>query len=179
MIETDRLRLIPSTIELARAEIGDPARFAELLAAEIPSNWPPESLADALAFFLALIESNPDKLGWFAWYAVRRESATESATLIASAGFTGPPTDGIVETGYSVLPQFQKQGYATEIVNALTNWAFEHPGILSVAAETHRDNMPSLRLLSRLGFVPIGDGVEPNCARFELRRGAWASERHA
>ncbi len=170
MIETGRLRLIPSTVELGRAEIDDRTAFAGLLDAQVPDHWPPELLADALGFFLNLIENAPDKLGWFAWYAVRRETGDSPAMLVASAGFLGPPTDGVVETGYSVLPQFQNQGIAAEFVGALVQWAFTHPDVECVAAQTARDNTPSLRLLARLGFVVVGDGAEPNCTRFERRR---------
>jgi ribosomal-protein-alanine N-acetyltransferase len=170
MIETERLRLIPATVAMARAEMTDRAEFARLLAAEIPDNWPPESQADALDFFLGLIENAPQHLGWFAWHVLRRESADAPATLVAGAGFLGPPVDGVVETGYSVLPQFQRQGIGTEVVGALVQWALTHPEVERVTAQTARDNTPSLRLLARLGFVAVGDGTEPNCTCFERRR---------
>lgn len=48
VIETARLKLVPATVTLARAEIGDRGEFARLLGASAPDNWPPETLADAL-----------------------------------------------------------------------------------------------------------------------------------
>ena len=47
MIVTARMRLVPATVALARAELTDRAEFARLLSAVVPDEWPPEILADA------------------------------------------------------------------------------------------------------------------------------------
>jgi hypothetical protein len=60
------------SIDLARAEIGDRSKFSELLGASVPDNWPPETLAEALGFFLDLLERNPSWSGWLGWYALLR-----------------------------------------------------------------------------------------------------------
>jgi hypothetical protein len=44
VIEPARLKLIPATVALARAEIGDRGEFARLLGASVPANWPPKLL---------------------------------------------------------------------------------------------------------------------------------------
>ena len=115
-ISTRRLRLIPATVELARAEMSDRVEFARLLGADIPENWPPESAADARPFFLELLEGNPTWVGWLGWYAVATLDEA-GPTLVGSGGFFGPPdASGEIETGYSVLPQFHRRGIATEMV---------------------------------------------------------------
>ena len=40
-VRTDRLEIVPGTAALGRAEMGDRARFAALLGAEVPASWPP------------------------------------------------------------------------------------------------------------------------------------------
>src|SRR2546430_13713525 len=97
MIETTRLKLIPATVALARAEIGDRGEFARLLGAVVPDNWPPETLADALPLFLARLEAAPDRVGWFGWYALAAGDAAAVPVLVASGGFNGPPEDGTAE----------------------------------------------------------------------------------
>jgi len=57
MIETARLKLIPATVALARAEIADPLEFSRMLHAAVPDNWPPDSAADALPLFLRWMEA--------------------------------------------------------------------------------------------------------------------------
>ena len=164
------LTLIPSTIALARAELGDRATFAQLLGAAVPDNWPPESLADALPLFLEWYEAAPDRVGWFGWYAVT--AGPGEPILVASGGFKGPPRDGTAEIGYSVLPQFQGRGNATELVRELVRWALAQPGVTRVVAETEWANPASVRVLNKAGFVHRGPAAEPGGERFEYSGGS-------
>src|SRR3954471_300886 len=107
MIETTRLKLIPATVALARAEIGDRREFARLLEASVPDNWPPETAADALPLFLSWLEAAPDRGGWFGGYAPahRDDNGVNDVSppvLVGGGGFMGPPRDGAARIGYSV-----------------------------------------------------------------------------
>jgi len=176
MIMTARMRLVPTSVTLARTELTDRAEFARPLSATVPDEWRPAILADTLPRFLEWIEAAPDRAGWYVWYAIMRapheaaDMLTDDAAdiLIASGGFKGPPQDGAVEIGYSVLPQFQSQGYATEMVRSLIDWVFAQPDVTRIIAETTKDNGPSVRLLHRLGFVRTGSAVETGHFRFVL-----------
>ncbi len=176
MIETMRLKLIPATVQLVRAEIGDRAAFAQLLAASVPDNWPPETLADVLSLFLEWMEAAPDRVGWFGWYALAACESVVAPVLVGGGGFLGPPQDGTVQIGYSVLPQFQGRGYATEMVGGLVRWALEQPGVVRIAAETEWANPTSVRVLSKAGFVPRGQAAEPAGTRFEYLGSAGGAE---
>jgi RimJ/RimL family protein N-acetyltransferase len=168
VIKTPRLKLMPSTVSLARAEISDRSEFVRLLGASVPDNWPPETLADALPLFLGWLEAAPDRVGWFGWYALAADDGAVLPVLVASGGFKGPPQEGTAEIGYSVLPQFQGRGYATEMVGGLVRWALEQPGVFRVVAETEWANPASVRVLSKAGFTPAGSATEPGGARFEF-----------
>lgn len=168
MFETARLRLIPATVALARAEIGDRDEFAGLLGASVPDSWPPESAADALPLFLAWLEAAPNQVGWFGWYAVLDCEDSAESILVASGGFLGPPQDGTAQIGYSVLAQFQGRGFATEMVVALVRWAMEQPGVTRIVAETEWANPASVRVLRKAGFVAAGQAAEPGGARLEF-----------
>jgi len=169
-ITTRRLNLIASDVSLARAELHDRPRFAALLSARVPDNWPPESAADALPWFLAQLEADAGNVGWLGWYVLLNDPPAERV-LIGGVGFKGRPlSDGTVETGYSVLPQFQRNGYAGEMVGGILEWAFGHPEVLRVVADTMPANEPSLRLLARHGFRPCGPGSEEGSILFEKRR---------
>ena len=87
--------------------------------------------------------------------------------LVASGGFPGMSVKGTVEIGYSVLPQFQAKGYATEMVSALVHWVLAQPEVQRVVAEANAENKASLRVLAKVGFVPVGAGREPQHLRFE------------
>ncbi len=177
MIETPRLRLVPATMELARAELQDRSLFARLLGASVPGNWPPVTLADALPLFLSWLEAAPDRVGWFSWYALAAVGDADAAVLVASGGFLGPPDEGVVEIGYSVLDQFQGRGYATELVDALTRWAFAQPGVTRIVARTEEANPASMRVLQKARFVCVGPATEPGGVRYERTDTAPRRER--
>jgi len=163
---TRRLRLVPATVDLARAEIAGGATLGALLGAAVPSNWPPESAADALDYFLALLEANPGHSGWLGWYAIA-DAEGAGPTLVASGGFFGPPDgEGTIETGYSVLPQYQRRGYATEMIAGLIGWATSHASVRRVVARTDRENVGSRKVLGALGFEEAGPTGEPGELRY-------------
>ena len=164
MIDTARLTLIPATGPLVQAEIEGRDTFSQFLEAIVPENWPPELLADALALFLEKLEHHPEMAGWLSWYWVLRE---KERILVGCGGFKGPPRpDGSVEIGYSVLPQYQRCGYASEAIGGLVDWAFAHGKVSYVIAETAPENKPSIRLLEKLGFRAVGGNARQFGIRF-------------
>jgi ribosomal-protein-alanine N-acetyltransferase len=168
-LRTARLELTSATIPLSESELGDRTEFARLLGATVPPEWPPETAADALPLFLGWLREHPDWDGWLGWYAVRVDG--RERVLVAGGGFLGAPdADGMVEMGYSVLPAFQRQGVASEMVAALCGWALAQPAVQRIEADTDRGNAGSWALLARAGFVEIGQGREPGAARLRLVR---------
>jgi len=166
VIDTARLTLIPATGPLVQAEIGNQDAFSQFLGAMVPENWPPELLADVIELFLEQLERHPEMAGWLSWYWVLRE---KERILVGCGGFKGPPRqDGSVEIGYSVLPQYQGHGYASEAVGGLIDWAFEHGKVSHVFAETAPENKPSIGLLEKLGFRAIGPDPESGMIHFLL-----------
>jgi RimJ/RimL family protein N-acetyltransferase len=177
-LATPRLDLIPATASLLRAEAEDPGRFLRLLGVRTVEGWPPEDLADALPFFQRQLARDPALAGWYAWYWVLRRPGRAPdplsdrpapGVLVGSGGFKGPPEDGGVEIGYHVREPHRRRGYASEALHALLNWAFAHAEVDEVVAETSPDNIPSIRLLEKLGFVRVGS--QPGLIRFAARRG--------
>jgi len=167
---TERLLLVPTTIEHLHAELHAPDQLSGLLGAVVPPSWPPGQYdRDAMAFFLArMTEGGAAVKGWYGWYAILRALTQRPATLVAAGGYFGPPSaDGVAEIGYSVVPEFRGQGYATELVDALTTRMRGQAGVRLVAAETSADNLASLKVLDRCGFKRVGAGREPGYFRFE------------
>jgi [ribosomal protein S5]-alanine N-acetyltransferase len=173
-IQTPRLELIAATAPLARADAAyDHASLARQLSAEIPSSWPPELTRDVLEFFAQMAERAPEQTGWWTWFIVRCADPTNvGRTLIGGAGFKGPPNDaGEVEVGYSILPGYQRLGYATEAVTALIAWSVQHGAVQRVVAHTLLDGHASQRVLTKLGFTHAGPGAESGTIRHVLVRG--------
>jgi RimJ/RimL family protein N-acetyltransferase len=64
----------------------------------------------------------------------------------------GPDADGAVEIGYGLGAPWRSQGYGTEAIRGLLDRLTELPDCRQVTAEVHEGNLPSRRLLERLGF---------------------------
>ncbi len=170
-LKTERLILIPATEKTVRAEQQDHQRLAVLLHARIPEDWPPETLADALPWFEEQLHRFPEDTGWYGWYALLNVPGRTLPVLAGGAGFKGAPDEsGQVETGYSVLPCFQKRGLASEMVRALTDWAFRQPGVRCIIAQSAPDNAPSIRVLQKAGFKQCEGCGEPGLLLFKLER---------
>jgi [ribosomal protein S5]-alanine N-acetyltransferase len=172
IIATTRLQLLPASLEHVRAEIHDRAQFAKMLNADVPGNWPPDSAADALPLFLSWLEAAPDQVGWFGWYALLAQPPADEPTLVGGGGFLGPPDAGEVQIGYSMLPQFQRRGIATEMVAGLVGWALSHRSVTCITAETEWENPASVQVLKKIGFTSVGATNDAGGRRFELRRHA-------
>lgn len=169
-IRTARLEIVPVDVEIARAELRDPAAFAALLSATVPDNWPPDMLSDARALFLDLLEAGPGRTGWLGWYALWQYEEDAAPVLVGGAGFLGPPdANGRVELGYSILPQFYGMGFATEMAGAVIEWARSHADVRDIVAQTAGDNLSSRKVLAKLGFDEVGPGDEPSSVSFLQR----------
>ena len=72
-------------------------------------------------------------------------------------GFLGPPDDGRVEIGFSVIPDRRRRGYASEAARRLVAWALEQPEIREVVARSDADNEASARTLAAVGFTRLDE----------------------
>jgi len=118
---------------------------------------------------------NPDALGNLAQppYGDRAVCLRESGDLIGSVGFVpclmpfemlaefaaeGEPPAPVCSTPefglfYSFGPAYQRQGYATEAVSAMVDYAFGRLNLKRIIATTEPDNDRSIRMMERLGMT--------------------------
>jgi [ribosomal protein S5]-alanine N-acetyltransferase len=171
-LRTARLELIPATLELLEAELAGPEALGAMLGVAVPSSWPPgEYDQDALDFFLSRIFTyGPSVVGWYNWYAVLIGADGRRESLVAGAGYLGPPAEEQVEIGYSVVPEARGRGFATEIVEGLVMHALAVDSVRTVIAHTLASNATSQGVLKRAGFIAAGPGMEPGVLRFERSR---------
>ncbi|MBR2790405.1 MAG: GNAT family N-acetyltransferase [Eggerthellaceae bacterium] len=149
MIETERLRIYVAS-RCAMEHIIDAEANPDLKAAY------QEMLDGCLA--------HPADWEWYAIWLIELKDGTRVGDLC----FKGP-NDGVPEIGYGILPEHQGNGYATEAVKAALTWAFAHPGVTAVEAETDPGNAASQRVLEKCGFSPTGVIGEEG-PRFAVKR---------
>ena len=170
---TNRLVLIAATPDHLRAELVSPEQLGILLQTEVPQGWPPGEYDEGAQrlFLERLTAGGAEVVGWWVWYALLRRGSQRAGPLIASGGFFGPPNEaGVVEIGYSVHPNWQSQGFATELVGELVRYAFEDVRVRRIIAHTTRQNPASCKVLEHLGFRESNVLPDPLTIEFELRR---------
>ncbi|MGM0898404.1 MAG: GNAT family N-acetyltransferase [Bacillota bacterium] len=132
-IQTERLKLVPITEELYRNLYGS------------------YEMGPHISLHLDDLKKDQRLLGWGAWIAFDKSGAP-----VGDMGFKGRPDKaGKVEIGYGVKEPHQELGYATEGVQGLIDRAFSFPEVREVTAECYENNLPSIRVLEKLGFERI------------------------
>ncbi len=92
----------------------------------------------------------------YIWYTSWKMCLKENGQRIGDVGFKGPAQNGMVEIGYGINEQYQGQGYATEGVKAVCDWALRQNDVQAVEAETEPNNKASQNVLNKLGFIATG-----------------------
>lgn len=172
-ITTERLELVAGTHAILKAEQQGRPQLARLLHVPVPSAWPPPLYdKETIRYIERHLASRPDDAIWMTRYVILRQPAP---VLIGIAGIKGPPTpEGLIEIGYALLAAYHRQGYGTEVVRGLIDWAFAHRRVKWIVAETYPHLLASRRVLEKNGFSEQGKGLEEGTLRFELSRQAYA-----
>lgn len=165
-LTTARLRLVAATPAMIDAELAGHAGLAARLGAAMPTDWPPEHHDHETLRFWRQELSRPGTAGWWLHYVLF--AGSPRSTLVGTVGYKGPPVDGIVEIGYSVVPSWQRRGVATEASRALIEAAWSR-GARVVVAHTLAHLEPSIGVLGKLGFEPSDSG-QADELEFRLRR---------
>ncbi|MEW6306337.1 MAG: GNAT family protein [Verrucomicrobiota bacterium] len=142
-LETAHLRLVPQSVEEARAMV---------------AGMPPEARKEVSAEWLARLDATPAPDVWTLGFVMVQRS---DGVVAGSAGFKGPPTAGMVEIAYGTEPDYRGKGYATEAARALVDFAFESGLVSVVRAHTLPDGEASKRVLAKCGFKFVGEVMDP------------------
>ena len=156
MIETENLKLIPCGPSHLATVLEDKKGLEPLLGVSVPESWP--VFPGAIPHIYEKLRADPSAVGWWSYLFVH----AGDRTLAGDGGFKGRPNGaGEVEIGYALVPEYRARGLATEAAGGLVRWAFSHPEVSAVGAETLPDGHGSIRVLEKLGMKSAGatDGV--------------------
>jgi [ribosomal protein S5]-alanine N-acetyltransferase len=165
LINTERMCLIPATVELYLMELHDRPTFAYTLKAHVPREWPPDQITpEVIEEFIRRIQAEDRKIWSFYW--LLRQKSSEPV-LIGNGGFLAHES-GTLEIGYSMLSQYQSKGYATEAVKSMLQWALSNFKEDRIIAYTYPHLKASIRVLEKNGFILKGKGQEEGTILYEL-----------
>ena len=153
-IRSDRLDLVPTSLELIEAlRRGDRKSAQRLAGYQIPGDWP-EGMESVLRYRIAIARAQPEALPLLLRAMVLR---ADPGVVVGRIGFHGPSDDtGILEVGYEVFPPYRRRGYAREAVLGMFRWAQRDPAVLRFRATVSPENESSRNLIAGLGFLEVG-----------------------
>lgn len=150
MMETERIRIYPAGRE----------QMEKTIAAETD-----EDNRKAYNEMLEGCLTHPEQWDWNAMWMIEKTDGTHIGDLC----FKGIKADCNPEIGYCILEEHRGQGFAAEAVKLALLWAFRHPEIKAVEAETDPGKTASQRVLMKCGFRPNGEVGEEG-PRYIVRR---------
>lgn len=159
-VQTERLRLDALDRDALQAWLDADAQslFALTGARFADPPEPPPLFGEDLPGFRDRMAEAPGELGWWVWLIARRDDAR----AVGVCGLGGrPDDDGVVVIGYSVYPEMEGRGYATEAARAVTAWALAAPGVSRVRATVPIGNPGSLAVARKLGMSVVGSESHP------------------
>ncbi len=159
MIQTARLKLIPFTEAQIDAILAkDLVKLGELLGVNTPHEWTTfDGAAEVIPFFYEMIRSQAGDTRFGSYFTTH----IKDKALIGTCGYKGKAdAPNSVEIGYEIHPHYQLQGLATEVAQALVNFAHSH-GIKSIKAHTLAEENASGKILIKCGFKKIGEITDP------------------
>ena len=155
MIETRNLHLIPCEPQHLAAILKDKKDLEPLLGISVPDSWP--VFPEAMPYVYEKLKADPSSARWWTYLFVH----AADRVLAGEGGLKGRPDEsGVVEIGYAIIPEYRRRGLATEAAGGLAGWAFSHPKVAAVEAETLPNGKPSIRVLEKLGMKLVQETDE-------------------
>ncbi|MBT4912045.1 MAG: GNAT family N-acetyltransferase [Gemmatimonadales bacterium] len=168
VLETERLALTAMTAPALRAWLEKDAEALRTLTGA----WFPEPVESPplfgkdLPMFLDRMEETPAELGWWVWLVQRKDSHL----AVGVCGLSGRPLDGGTMLGYSVYPEHEGHGYATEASKALVAWVLQQPGAYRVDATVPIAHSASISVAVKLGMSEVGRDSDPKVGEIAAYR---------
>jgi RimJ/RimL family protein N-acetyltransferase len=156
---SERLSLFPLSAEDIDLMINrDVAALSAARNAVFPDPFEAPPLFDEdLEVFRNELRDRGDDARFTVWLAL----LSSSRQAVGGIGCGAPDQDGVALVGYSVYPQFQGNGYATEGMRAVMEWARARYAVRIFRATIPPWNATSLRVADKLGMVRMGTSHDP------------------
>jgi RimJ/RimL family protein N-acetyltransferase len=171
VITSERLRMPLLTREqLQRIADGDGASVGRELGSVLPAEWL-DSVKRLAGYRAHQLGERPQDAGWL----LRPIILAENDEVVGYLNFHRAPDErGMVEIGYTLLPDARGRGYAIEAVRAAFEWAQRAHGARVMRASVAPTNERSINLITKLGMTHVGEQWDDEDGRELIyEREAW------
>lgn len=150
IIETERLRIVPLKLEQFHLLLTDIDKLEESLDLVSSGESLDPHTQQAMEGLYNEALNHKYVYWWYTNWQIILKSENRS---IGSACFTKEPDiEGNVEIGYGISYHYRNNGYMTEAVICMCQWALSQENVKSVVAETEVNNYSSQRVLEKSGM---------------------------
>ena len=119
-------------------------------------SWPISAYKNLFPYKISRFQTHPEEEEYEGIIIHKKDQA-----IIGDMGFKGGPDEkGIMEIGYSVVPQYQGNGYATEMGKAFCDWGMKKENVSQIVATCSVYNHASIRVLEKIGMKKIKEEIE-------------------
>jgi len=116
------------------------------------------SIEDAVRF-IDIINENIKKNNSLYWVITLSNPQTFVGTICLYDFSTEKES---CEIGYELMVEYQGKGIMKEAVEAVIHYAFQSLNVKKIIACTHKENIPSTKLLANFNFILFEKGVNEN-----------------
>lgn len=120
-------------------------------------SWGPQTEEEVLPWIEDAMKHNQaEPRGAHTSVIVERSSGMVVGFIGFGAPSEGKEQWGELDFGYSMRPEFQGRGYATEALRAVIEFCFTKLGVNSFFGETMPENLASARVMGKAGMKVVG-----------------------
>ncbi len=149
---TERLILIPFTIDICRNILNSDYRVLEVLHLKKGKSWPDADVLDTLPRIINNLNKVEFPTGYESWMIIKKDTLE----VIGDLGFKGfNNEEENIDLGYGIIKEERRKGYAEEAASEIIKWAFSNETIKEITANCLYENIGSINLLNKLNFRQV------------------------
>ncbi|MEG1870133.1 MAG: GNAT family N-acetyltransferase, partial [Oscillospiraceae bacterium] len=150
IMRTERLELVPLTVQQLKLWVQDMPALEKELHCYYKAEPMEGFFLDIVKKQLEAAENDEVNYIWHSfWFLIRKQDRV----VVGLADFKDVPNEsGEVEIGYGLGKEFEHNGYITEAVKMICNFALQHKNVSHIIAETDLNGLASQHILQRCGF---------------------------
>lgn len=151
-IITDRLILIPVTLQLTTLLLNNDLAEIENIGIRMSEHWPTTDTKDILPIVHETLKGQDAPSGFEFWMI----QCKETNMVIGDIGFHGKPDEnGEVEVGFGLVREAWNKGYGYEALKGIAKWTMMQEGVKTLKADCLIDNLASIRILEKIGLKEV------------------------
>jgi len=144
-LDTERLRIVALDVENYGLFLNEHGQMLRKLGVKVTTEKLDEDFREMFLESYELALKDEENYMWYTNWQIILKSEN---LIIGGLCFKGcPDTNGYVEIGYGMDPNYQNKGYMTETIKGVANWALTQESVKGVIAETDKGNIPSQKVL--------------------------------